>query len=362
MKQFCVCIALLCMLVTANATVWRVNNTSNYNGTSLFGENLGGTASYPVFQQINQAIGWASVSAGDTLHVEGSSIVYAAANITKKLILIGPGYFLTENPNTSNNVLDAKLATVVFTSTSGGSQLIGFNVVYNSNTGNRIYIQASNILIKRCRIERSITLGDNYSISDIAIIQNFFPLAGDETAIRTNSNTQFVYPDDVYFNNNILQKTLLWAGSILQCNNNVFDGPANKLNIQMLTSSFQNNILKSTNATVNINNNTNLNVAYNVGTSATQFGTANNNLAVPNMTTVFVDAGTTDGKYQLKAASPASNNGSDGTDRGAYGGLAVTSRYTLSGLAPIPVIYGISTSAVATSSGLPVTIQARTIK
>ena len=344
----------------ANATVWRVNGTSNFNGSSLFGDNLGGTPSYPVFQQINQAVGWASVKSGDTLHVEAAPAIYLLATITKKLVIIGPGYFLTENPNTSNMVLDARIGTIVFSTGSDGSQLIGMNVVNAGNTGNRIYMDVSNLVVKRCRIERSIELGT--AISNAVIIQNFFTSAGDANAIITNGNTAYIYPNDVYFNNNICQKTMVWAGTILQCNNNVFDGPPNKLNIQMLTSSFQNNILKSTNATVNINNGANTNVSFNVGTSATQFGTTSNNIVVANMTSVFVASGTTDGQYQLQASSPASSNGSDGTDRGAYGGLAVTSRYTLSGLPNIPVIYNISTSGVATVSGLPVTIKAKTIK
>ena len=81
------------------------------------------------------------------------------------------------------------------------------------------------------------------------------------------------------------------------------------------------------------------------------------------MTNLFVQTGTDDGKYQLKANSAGSNNGSDGTDRGAFGGAVASNRYTLSGLAAIPVVYNLTTSGVATSaSGLSVTISARTIK
>jgi hypothetical protein len=102
-----------------------------------------------------------------------------------------------------------------------------------------------------------------------------------------------------------------------------------------------------------------LNVAFNTGSSAAQFGTLNNNVVIADMTTLFVAAGTSDGKYQLK---PASDLGADGTERGAFGGASAVSRYTLSGLAPIPVIYDIATSGVADGTGLPVTIKARIIK
>jgi hypothetical protein len=341
----------------ADAKIWRVNNKSNYNGTSLFGDNLGGTASFPVFKEVNNAVTWSAVLNGDTLHLEGSTTIYAQAVITKKLVIIGPGYFLTENPKTSNNVLDAKIAQVLFNAGSSGSQIIGVNNVSAGNTGDRIYAGVNDIVIKRCRLENDIQIES--SIDGVTIVQNFFPTVAGTNAIRTNGNAFYVYPSNVVFNNNICQRTLIWAGSIIQCNNNVFDGPANALNLQFSTSEFKNNILKPVNATTNINGGSNLNVTYNTGSTAAQFGTTNNNVVVADMTTLFVTTGTSDSKYQLK---PGSALGSDGTERGAFGGAVASSSYTLSGLAAIPVIYTITTTGVAGASGLPVTIEARTIK
>ena len=37
---------------SANATIWRVNLLSNYNGSTQWGENFGGTAGYPVFKEL----------------------------------------------------------------------------------------------------------------------------------------------------------------------------------------------------------------------------------------------------------------------------------------------------------------------
>jgi hypothetical protein len=342
----------------ADAKIWRVNNKSNYNGTLLYGDNLGGTASYPVFKEVNNAVTWSAVANGDTIHLEGSTTIYLQAVITKKLVIIGPGFFLTENPKSSSNVLDAKIAQVLFNAGSSGSQLIGINNVDAGNTGDRIYVTVNDIVVKRCRIENDIELGT--SLNGVMILQNFFPNVQETNAIRTNGNTAYIYPSGVVFNNNICQKTLIWSGSILQCNNNVFDGPPNALNLQFSTSEFKNNILKPVNATANINGGTNLNVSYNTGSSAAnQFGTANNNVVVADMTTLFATTGSNDGKYQLK---PGSAPGSDGADRGAFGGAIVSSSYMLSGLAAIPVIYTITTPGVAGPSGLPVTIEARIIK
>ncbi|MBK6285491.1 MAG: hypothetical protein IPF54_25030 [Draconibacterium sp.] len=93
---------------SVEAKIWRVNNGSNYNGTTLWGSNFGGNPAYPVFKQIDQAIAWSSVMDSDTIHVESSQFIYTAATITKKVVLIGPGFFLPDNSKTGNNLLDAR--------------------------------------------------------------------------------------------------------------------------------------------------------------------------------------------------------------------------------------------------------------
>ena len=158
----------------ANAKIWRVNNKSNYNGTSLYGDNFGGNAAYPVFTQINQAVAYAIVNDGDTIHVEGSPVIYSAATITKKLVIIGTGYLLTDNPNTSNTTLESKISRVVFNAGSEGSQAIGLNVVSAGNIADAaIYAVADGITVKRCRIEGAVEFGT--ALTDVYIVQNFFP-------------------------------------------------------------------------------------------------------------------------------------------------------------------------------------------
>ena len=84
---------------------------------------------------------------------------------------------------------------------------------------------------------------------------------------------------------------------------------------------------------------------------------------MPDITSLFVGGDSKDGFYQIKSGSQAYQNGSDDSDRGAFGGAILSSRYTLSGLAPVPVIYeAVSAGSVSAETGLPVTIKARTIK
>ena len=86
-----VLVAALLFTQQASAKIWRVNNKSNYDGANYWGDNFGGTQGYPVFVQINQAVPLAA--SGDTIYVEASSIVYNKADIDRKLVIIGSGYF-----------------------------------------------------------------------------------------------------------------------------------------------------------------------------------------------------------------------------------------------------------------------------
>lgn len=347
---------LFITLQTADATIWRVNNTSNYNGTSLYGENLGGTITYPVYKQINDAVNASTVRNGDTLYVEGTPTVYTGATITKKLVIIGNGFFLTENSKTSTNLYSSDVSYIWFNTGSAGSQLIGVSVTGS----NSIDVNVDDVVIKRCKLHYPIEL--DYRIYSVYILQNFFSTAT-TNALTLSTNG---VPSNIIFNNNIVQRPLSTRVSgtqhnIKQCNNNIFDGPANGLAIDIATSEFRNNILKASGATVNINSSTNQNVSYATGTNANQFaGTPN--VVVANMNSVFqIDATSTDGKYQLQTAWATANPGTNG-QRGVFGG-AETQRYTLSGLAPIPTVYEFTTTGVVVpGSGLPVTIKARTIK
>lgn len=361
-----VVIASLLLSTKLQAKTWRVNNLSNYNGSTTFGENYGGTPSFPVFKEINQAIAYPNVIAGDTLHIEGSTAVYADAVITKRLIIIGPGYFLTENPKVSNNTYDAKIGRVTFDSGSESSQLIGMNVLNDGSSGDGIvYINTNGIIIKRCRIERYVR--PNTLLEDVYILQNFFPNTLNTSAITDTGSSSYIPPQDIVFNNNIVQKTLIWSdgswgtGTILECNNNIFDGPSNILNLEFNTGSFQNNILKAAGITANINSGTNNNVQFNTVSNSSVFSGTTGNVWVPSMALLFVDSGTTDGSYQLKTDPTYNQPGSDGAERGAFGGVAITNRYNLSGLGAIPIVYDVTTTGVSEpGTGLPITVRART--
>lgn len=338
---------LLFIASVSSAKSWRVNN----NGFSAN------------FTSLATAVADNNVLNGDIIYVEGSAIAYEPIELNKKLTIIGPGYWLSQNPNTATNVLGAAIPYITFGEGSDGSTLMGLQITSSSG----VSIQASNITVKRCLLSTAGVF-ISYNISDIKILQNFFSNPSNYSgyyAIRTSSSG---FATDVIFNNNIVLTNLVLDDgyTLLECKNNTFGMPGSgaKPLIKMLTGNFQNNILINGSAIVDINNKSNRNASYNVSASANnQFGTANSNIVVTSIAGLFVTGATSnDAAYQLVTGSVASANGSDGTDRGAFGGAAESNRYTLSGLPPVPVIYDISTTGVTTTTTLPVTIKARVIK
>ncbi len=344
----------------AEAKIWRVNNN-------------GFNADYATVQAANDD---PNVLPGDTIHVEGSSIRYYPVIFNKKLVIIGAGYFLADNPKTSNNLLQSDIASVGFIFGSEGSTLEGIHISGSVGLSYAsIDINASDITITRCLIDYRIFLGNyNANNTNIRITQNYF--SGKVSGIFSYSNNisgDPYFPSYVYFNNNICKEAINLpdhsSAVITECNNNVIDAASQA--VVMYAASFKNNIIIDPTATVKINGITDFNtnptslVSHNISSSAVvHFGTANNNIVVNNIaSTLFIGGTSSDGKYKLKSGSPGSGNGSDGTDRGAFGGAAVSNRYSLSGLAPIPVIYEISTTGVATpGTGLNVTIKARVVE
>ena len=343
-KKLFLLIFSVSFVLVANAKIWRVNN----NG---FAAN---------FTTLALAVADNTVQNGDIIYLEGSSTAYGSVTLKKKLTIIGPGYNLSTNPNASVNVLSATLSDITFSPGSEGSILTGVVV----NGGYSISINASSITIKRCAVAHEINF--SYNISDIKILQNYFynvyNYSDTDNLIGTSG---YGFPSDVIFDNNICERKLVLPDNytVLECKNNVFNGPAiaGQPSLKMLVGSFQNNILTSASAIANINNSSNINASYNISSSATsQFGTANNNIVISSGIFVTTTGLSSDGKYQLAAGSAGSANGSDGTDRGAFGG-ALSNRYTLSGLPAVPVIYQVITSGVTTTTTLPVTIKARVI-
>jgi hypothetical protein len=302
----------------SQADVWRVDNDPN------------NVADFRTLQEAHDA-----ASAGDTLYVAGSSTRYSDLTLTKTLTLIGPGYFLNENPNTQASPFDAILSTVTFDAGSEESVLMGCAV------RNGLSINASSVTIKRNRVTGDIGLGSGASNS--VIVQNY-----------VNNNFRQSAAQDVLIVNNYLRQGIDFtntSGGSAQIINNVIAG-----GLDIGNSIVQNNILTSEAVSVSqLATNT---FAHNIS-AGEQFGTANGNQANVDMATVFVgpDGNSTDGQWQLADGSPALEAGLQGGDVGMFGG---NTPYVLSGIPPIPTIYSFSAAGSGSSdSGLRVQIQVK---
>ena len=103
--------------VEANAKVWRVSNRPNVQAD---------------FTTLQAAI--TGASNGDTLYLEGSPTAYGNGTFNKKLIVYGPGYFLTENDTTQVFKSSAQVGQLVFNAGSQGSEISGLYAYYSWNS------------------------------------------------------------------------------------------------------------------------------------------------------------------------------------------------------------------------------------
>ncbi len=122
---------ILGFAISVNGTIWRVNNGS-------------GTAAD--FSTPTQAVASASVAEGDTLLVEGSPITYGALTVTKRLKIIGPGYFLNENLGRQASPALARFSAITFAANSEGSLV---SSIFMDGT---MFLNAGSITVTRCRI------------------------------------------------------------------------------------------------------------------------------------------------------------------------------------------------------------------
>lgn len=334
---------LLCMAVCfmAQAKIWRVNN------------NTGVQADFTTLQAAHDG-----ATSGDTLHVEGSPTNYGGLQLTKKLTLFGPGYYLAENPNTQAFLQTAKVSTIYFYVGSEGSSITGFDVSSNS-----VNIYANDIVVRKNNFanDANQSTHDYYTgsvntygqsnngsipVTNIIIAQNY----GVRIDVNNPSSGILVTGNYIaahgYSGDNSTQYCLTTNGNaniIIQ--NNIF----RRGRVIAYNSTFTNNILYAGSYEGSGN------LASNNLCSGTQFPSGNSNKQNVDMSAVFVGAGTgisTDGQWKLKAGSPALGAGYGSTaskkiDAGMYSG---NTPYVLSGMPSMPAIYFFENQPVGSSS------------
>lgn len=318
-KNYLFFVLIMLVFHPAFSTVWRVNNITGVNCN---------------FTTISAAQSSASVLAGDTIYLEPSAGTYGDITFTKKLTIIGNGYFLAQNPQTQADINTSQLGSIIYNTGSSGSKIIGCQIAY-------ITINTSEIVIERNYFQTTDGYNIRFSSNNIShfIIRNNYFINNYSTYSNgrcISSNSTGINDVSIYNNYIYQQGTPSYAyaielnnGTSVKINNNIIDGAVSINNV-----SFENNILISgtfsyTNGIVNNNI-----------CNSTQFSIVNglNNQLNVTMSNVFKGAtgNSTDGQWQLKVGSPAIGAGVDSVDCGMFGG---TFPYILSGLPGIPTIY-----------------------
>jgi hypothetical protein len=332
MKKFTV--FMLCFgFLAANATSWRVNNNPAIDAD---------------FSTFETAV--AGASAGDTLYMEGSNFTYGNGVLTKPLVMIGPGFFLTENDSTQVSNLEANFKTFVVDSTASGSR------IYGCAFDDKVYINGSNVVFARNWVYGAssygigIYVGEANDVVNCSIIQNF-----------CNNIKGGYYSYDPIAHNTLIANNIVHGNITFNDNaTNVVFNNIVKHNVNVSNSIIKNNIQLSS-GSVGFHINQGNIIEYNL-TAVASPPPGPGNIGGIDPVEVFADYDetlgfSTDGKWQLKAGSPAIGAGENGEDCGAFGG---TSPYVLSGLPAVPHIYeAIVPTSGSAASGLPVIIKVK---
>lgn len=316
-----------------SANVFRVNN------------NLATDKKQKIYKTVIEAHSDAAVLAGDTLMIEGSGIVYADITLTKRLVLIGPGYLLTQNPQTQANAAQAIMSNITIPAAAAGTILIGLTFS-SSYYAYAPYIQADNVIVMRCYLPNNIVFGGK--ANNVQIIQNFF----------FNSGISNGYYADIFsglvLKNNIIQGAVIISSDINY--QRTFDLVENNIflsGVTLTAKTFRSNIITNKTASVTI---TSSNIQNNLVTNTNITG---NGFQVYDDTQLFVGSpGTSpDGQYKIKPTSPYKTAGYNNTEPGVFGG---TQSYVLSGIPPLPAIYEFTADGFGSKqTGLPISIKVK---
>ena len=341
----------------ASAKIWRVNN----NGNNPIPAIVSDFPSSTTLQQVNDN---SSVASGDTIHLEQSPTTYGNCIFTKRLIVIGAGYFLNLNPNTQvNNSYGTITGDLTFYNAGSASSF-----VYGCQVGN-VYMGVNNLTISRCHFPAvSCLVGNNSTgnIDGMSLRQCFFSgNIGPVNMIRNNTGTGIVTNMNIY--GNIIAP--LQYGINLDSKvsgifkNNVVSVYYTPITIQgfyvvnNLTYCSQGNYPNSF-SNCNVEFNAGLYASHFVtgmGGTGTTYGTGNSTKTLAQMG--FLGGASTDGAYQLANTSVVLGIGKDGNDLGAYAG---DYPYKLSGIAPVPNIYGLTIAPItAGAATISVTVTAK---
>lgn len=329
---------LVCTIAsgTAHAKIWRVNN------------NTGVTRD---FAQPGNAVASASVLDGDTIHIEPGATNYSGFSCNKRLVWIGPGYFLASgisfepaNTGLQATALPANIDNITLAAGAAGSRFMGI-YIGSLNIG----ACTGNIWIEKCRFSVGVTMSDaNVVYSNITICKCFFNHNGSisATAASPGSVSGLVIENNIFNGDlfaNLSSAEHGTGGNIFRNNTCGWFRSSTLYGFYVANNifTFQNDMGNLFAVCV---------VKNNIFASAVQTlpGTAAGNQLGISYNSVFIDdfangVGSIDHRFMLRAGSPAIGAGVTiggyTPDCGAFGG---PDPYRLSGIPAVPSIYSLT--------------------
>jgi hypothetical protein len=299
-------IAFICNCQLMNAAKWRVNNISGIH------------ADFTTAQAVNDS---AYVLPGDTVYFEGSGASYGDLTLSKRLVIIGPGYFLNENDSTQANLASASLGTIFIYPGAENSVVTGIKAV------GTLYLSCGNVLLKRNNLQY-LYIGDAGPVSNNVVLQCWIYSVLIYSGCQNNT-----------FKNNCFTIATQWQYAYYMHNNTsgLFLNNITNCRCQFYNCEVRNNIQVppggSARETWDLYGSS---ISTNNIAASNQVGSDNGNQSLVDMSTVFMYSGSTDGQYKLKPGSPAIGAGYEGVDCGVFGG---PQPYILSGLPTVPAIW-----------------------
>jgi hypothetical protein len=380
MKKITPLVIILVVLFSSlqsSAKIWRVNNNPSLDGDVLEPSTL--------FNNSNTATDPEAAS-GDSVYLEPSGTAYNGFSVNKtNIVILGYGYFLNENIGFQANPNFARVSSINFLSTSTGSSVSGVFVEGAVNCTN-----VSNITCTRCFMFYFVLNAYTANGTGIRLDKSYiryYPydqtIAPTVTSITVNiencifSDTTNNAITGLAFGNKIRgllrNNTFNNAGQIYCYNfyiaNNIFVGNTNFGSITEAGNNiYRNNILSYPSNTTN---------AFVTNTSPNS-----GNVFAQNMAPVFVGTpdnvfvsgstynnrinktgSTLEGRFDLKAGSPALGVGENGTTFGgatvtgpACGATGATDPYRKGGFPAIPRIYSLTVPATVPNGAANMTI------
>jgi hypothetical protein len=330
MNKLYLALLLAVVVLNANATIWRVNNNSSMGAN---------------YASINDAVNSASVNNFDTLHIEPSGTNYPAFTLTKRLVLIGVGYYLQQSPGYQATAQWARISGTSYLSAgSAGSVIQGLDF----SPGSGISISVPNIVVTRCLFNTGYIYV--YSEANNCLFLSnwggYFSLTGASNLQGIAIRNSWIYALSTSSSNTILMEN---------CYVSSFNA---SLAYSTATGVYRNNIFPS--GSPSITSSTTAVFSHNIfgGNPFTSGGVQGNNIVNVGHSQLFSSTFFND--YNQASLTPLANAasngaGENGVDIGIFGGATP---YKMSGIPAIPSIYLLNAPG-ATSGSLPVTIGIR---